>query len=88
MSKLQVQVIKYIIGMSDDKLNILLESISDLMTSSEKETLVSEHFADRFSEGKRPIKLGLFNGMKYIADNHDIDECNNEIAELFGVNDE
>ncbi len=37
--------------------------------------------------GTNGIKLGLFNGMKYIADGHDIDECNEEIAELFGVND-
>ncbi len=36
--------------------------------------------------GTNGIKLGLFNGMKYIADGHDIDECNGEIAELFGVN--
>ncbi len=36
---------------------------------------------------KSRIKLGLFNGMKYIADGHDIDECNDEIAEMFGVND-
>lgn len=35
---------------------------------------------------KNGIKLGLFNGMKYIAEGRDIDECNNEIAELFGVN--
>ncbi|MCM1056237.1 MAG: hypothetical protein NC517_01315 [Firmicutes bacterium] len=36
---------------------------------------------------QKGIKLGLFNGMKYIADGHDIDECNDEIAEMFGVND-
>ncbi|MCM1087647.1 MAG: hypothetical protein NC419_05780 [Muribaculaceae bacterium] len=36
---------------------------------------------------KSGIKLGLFNGMKYIANGHDIDECNDEIAEMFGVND-
>lgn len=39
------------------------------------------------NSGKKGIKLGLFNGMKYIADGHDIDECNDEIAEMFGVND-
>jgi len=36
---------------------------------------------------KSGIKLGLFNGMRYIADGHDIDECNDEIAEMFGAND-
>ncbi len=88
MSTLQVQVIKSIIGMSDEKLNILLESISDLMTTSDQETFVTEHYTNKFSDGKSPIKLGLFNGVKYIADSHDIDECNDEIAELFGVNTE
>lgn len=34
---------------------------------------------------KGGIKLGLFNGMKYIADGHDLDECNDEIAEMFGA---
>ncbi len=51
-------------------------------------------FPDKFSEKnsvnnskKSGIKLGLFNGMKYIAEGHGIDECNDEIAEMFGVND-
>ena len=29
-------------------------------------------------------RLGSMKGQKFIADGHDIDECNDEIARLFG----
>ncbi len=51
----------------------------------ERETGIERDYAS--DSGTNGIKLGLFNGMKYIADGHDIDECNDKIAEMFGVND-
>ncbi len=38
------------------------------------------------AQGRRR-KLGSMKGQKFIADGHDIDECNDEIARLFEVDD-
>ncbi len=35
----------------------------------------------------RKRRLGSMKGQKFIADGHDIDECNDEIARLFEVDD-
>ena len=32
-------------------------------------------------------RLGSMKGQKFIADGHDIDECNDEVARLFWVDD-
>ncbi len=36
-------------------------------------------------KAKTGIKIGLFNGEKYIADGCDFDEDNDEIAIMFGI---
>ena len=38
------------------------------------------------TQGKKR-RLGSMKGQKFIADGHDIDECNDEIARLFEVDD-
>ncbi len=37
--------------------------------------------------GTKKRRLGSMKGQKFIADGHDIDECNDEIARLFEVDD-
>ncbi len=61
-----------------------IQFLSDKRKKERKIGIEREYASDSGTNG---IKLGLFNGMKYIADGHDIDECNDEIAEIFGVND-
>ncbi len=61
-----------------------IQFLSDKRKKERKISIERDYVDD---SGTKGIKLGLFNGMKYIADGHDIDECNDEIAELFGVND-
>ena len=59
-----------------------IQFLSDKRSKERKFDIEGSYTSDSETKG---IKLGLFNGMKYIADGHDIDECNGEIAELFGV---
>ena len=40
---------------------------------------------DDVAAGQKKRMLGSMKGQKFIADGHDIDECNDEIARLFGV---
>lgn len=41
---------------------------------------------DVAAQGKKR-RIGSMKGQKFIADGHDIDECNDEIARLFEVDD-
>ena len=38
----------------------------------------------RIGPQEKKRRLGSMKGQKFIADGHDIDECNDEIARLFG----
>lgn len=85
MSALQVealQYVKYIPEMTDDKLRILIDTFQKLVTPAESPQQKNE----ALSQKKR--KLGSMKGLKFIADGHDLDECNDEIARMFGVADE
>ena len=82
MSTLKNQVIQSLEGLSDDSLRFILDMIQRFVVPSESRS-VSINYDVTTQEKKR--RLGSMKGQKFIADGHDIDECNDEIARLFEV---
>lgn len=80
MSTLQREVIQSLNGLSDDNLKFLLDMIQRFMKPAEtgEQTLNS---ATRNSIRR----IGSLEGQNLIDADYDIDECNDEIAEMFGV---
>ena len=82
MSILQRQVIQSLNGLSDDNLRFLLEMIQRFMKPSEgKEENVDKLILNR----NIARRIGSLEGQNLIDADYDIDECNDEIAEMFGV---
>lgn len=69
---LEQQVIKKVVGLSDENLMFLSEMIDKFMIPKQVE------FADK-------RRIGVAKGKFVVPD--DIDECNDEIAKMFGVDD-
>jgi len=65
-AKLEEQVIKKVVGLSDDNLQFISEMIDNLVKT--------ENVSKR---------IGVAKGKFIVPD--DIDECNDEIAKMFGV---
>lgn len=66
--------------MSDDNLQFLLDMIQRFMKPDEKND-------DKSVIIKESIRrIGSLEGQDLIDADYDIDECNDEIAEMFGVN--
>ncbi len=84
MSTLQNQITQSLEGLSDDSLRFILDMIQRFVQPSESRR-VSINYGVATQGKKR--RLGSMKGQKFIADGHDIDECNDEIARLFGVDD-
>ena len=78
MSTLQKQIVQSIEGLSDDSLEFILDMIQRFVKPAENQ--LTETSAQR-----KKRKLGILKGKKLIADGYDLDECNDEIAEMFGV---
>lgn len=78
MSTLQNQVIQSIEGLSDDSLQFILDMIQRFVKPAESQSMKST------SQWKKR-KSGILKGKKLIADGYDLDACNDEIAEIFGV---
>lgn len=78
MSTLQNQVVRSIEGLSDDSLEFILDMIQRFVKPAENQLM--ENAVQR-----KKRKLGILKGKKLIADGYDLDECNDEIAEMFGV---
>ena len=84
MSILRKQVIQSLNGLSEDNLQFLLDLIQRFM----KPTKIEEENNDKsaiFKDGIR--RIGSLEGQDLIDADYDIDECNGEISEMFGVND-
>ena len=82
MSILQRKVIQSLDGLSDDNLSFLLEMIQRFMKSSEKK----EENVNELAINKKIVRrIGSLEGQDLIDADYDIDECNCEIAEMFGV---
>ena len=78
MSALQKQVIQSLDGLSEDSLAFILDMIQRFVKPAESQLMGT---ATR-GQGR---KLGILKGETLIADGYDLDECNDEIAEMFGV---
>ena len=78
MPSLQKQVIQSLDGLSDDSLKFILDMIQRFVKPAENQLMEAE-------AQKKGRKLGILKGKTLIADGYDLDECNDEIAEMFGV---
>ena len=82
MSTLQSQVIQSLNGLSDDNLKFLLDMIQRFMKPAE----AGEKTLNRAAADRNNIRrIGSLEGQNLIDADYDIDECNDEIAEMFGV---
>ena len=81
MSTLQKQVIQSLNGLSDDNLKFLLDMIQRFMKPTESR----EEINTSTSVKNNIHRLGSLEGQNLVASGYDIDECNDEIAEMFGV---
>ncbi len=82
MSILQKQVIQSLDGLSDDNLQFLLDMILRFM----KPDKIEEDHNDKLVIIKDNIhRIGSLEGQDLIDADYDTDECNGEIAEMFGV---
>ena len=84
MSTLQNQITQSLEGLSDDSLRFILDMIQRFVMPAESKSMSIDYDVAK-QEKKR--RLGSMKGQKFIADGHDIDECNVEIARLFEVDD-
>lgn len=86
MSTLQIQALQYmqcIPQMTDEQLGKLIEFFRTTVAPSVVEPIA----ATPVIAEKKGLKIGLFKGTKYIADGHDFDESDDEIAALFEADD-
>lgn len=79
MSTLRNQIIQSL-GLSDDSLCFILDVIQRFILPSELRNKSVDH--STVMQGTK-CRFGSMKGQKFIADGHDIDECNDEIARLF-----
>jgi hypothetical protein len=84
MSILQKQVIQSLDGLSEDNLQFLFDMIQRFMKPSGIDENNNEK-SDIVRNGVR--RIGSLEGQDLIDADYDIDACNDEIAEMFGVND-
>lgn len=82
MSALQSQVIQSLDGLSDDNLQFLLDIIQRFMKPDKIKE--NDEKSVIFKENTR--RIGSLEGQDLIDADYDIDECNDEIAEMFKVN--
>ena len=82
MSTLQRQVIQSLNGLSDDNLKFLLDMIQRFMKPAEAEGKALERARPDRNSIRR---IGSLEGQNLIDADYDIDDCNDEIAEMFGV---
>lgn len=84
MSILQKQVIQSLNGLSEDNLQFLLDMIQRFM----KPSGIAENNNEKSDIVRNGIRrIGSLEGQDLIDEDYDIDTCNDEIAEMFGVND-
>lgn len=82
MSVLQRQVIQSLNGLSDENLKFLLEMIQRFMKPDESE---KDNFNGLVVSKSGMRRIGSLEGWDLIDADYDFDECNSEIAEMFGV---
>ncbi|MCM1468240.1 MAG: hypothetical protein NC086_08840 [Alistipes sp.] len=83
MSVLQSQIIQSLDGLSEDNLQFLLDVIQRFMKTDK----IEENRRNTLERADNIRRIGSLEGQDLIDADYDIDECNDEIAEMFGVND-
>lgn len=83
MSTLQYELMQTTSGLSDDSLKIVLDYVRTFIVPFDH--ITAEKKPDTVSQAN-PRRLGSRKGVKFVAEGHDIDDYNDEIEELFGVN--
>ncbi len=83
MSALEKQILQSLNGLSDDSLQFILDMIQRFVMPAEAKSIRQGTSAQ---PGVR--RLGSMKGQKFIADGHEIDEYDDEIARMFGAVDE
>lgn len=81
MSTLQMEFMETIEGLSDDTMRILLEVVKQVV-------LPLDHKGNIGSSSENQSKqrrMGSLKGQRLISEGYDIDESNDEIAKMFGV---
>ena len=82
MSTLDIQIMKSIETLPDSIKQPVLDLILSLQDLFRSDSVGVTQSADNTS-GRR--KLGIAKGKKFLADGYDFDSCNDEVAQLFGV---
>lgn len=83
MSGLQSQVIQSLDGLSDDNLQFLLDMIQRFMKNDK---IVKKSNEKSVIYNSSIQRIGSLEGQDLIDADYDIDDCNDEIEEMFGVN--
>lgn len=81
MSTLQMEFMETIEGLSDDTMRILLEVVKQVVLPLDHKENVSSS-SENQSKSRR---MGSLKGQRLISEGYDIDESNDEIAKMFGV---
>lgn len=81
MSTLQMEFMETIEGLSDDTMRILLEVIKQVVLPLDNK----ENIGNSSENKSKPRRMGSLKGQRLISEGYDIDECNGEIAKMFGV---
>jgi hypothetical protein len=81
MSTLQAEFMETIEGLSDDTMKILLEVVKQVVLPLEHK----ENNGNSIDYKSKPRRMGSLKGQKLISEGYDIDESNEEIAKMFGV---
>lgn len=81
MSTLQMEFMKTIEGLSDDTMRMLLEVVRQVVLPLDHK----ENVSVSSEQQKKLRRLGSLKGQKLISEGYDIDESNDEIAKMFGV---
>ena len=81
MSTLQMEFMETIEGLSDDTMRILLEVVKQVVLPLDHK----ERAGNSSEYQSKPRRMGSLKGQRLIAEGYDIDECNDEIAKMFGV---
>lgn len=80
MSALEKQILQSLNGLSDDSLRFILDMIQRFVMPADTKAVSS---SVPVQSGSR--KLGSMKGQKFIADGHEIEEYDGEIARMFGA---
>ncbi len=80
MSALEKQILQSLNGLSEDSLQFILDMIQRFVMPADTKAVSS---SAPVQSGIR--KLGSMKGQKFVADGHEIDEYDDEIARMFGA---